>query len=45
MTKVQQILYSEYKQGFSIEQIAAKYALVPAYVERQINEIKDKYET
>ena len=42
MTRVQQIIYSEFKQGLTVEQIAFKYALIPAYVERQLAEIKDK---
>jgi len=38
MTKVQAMIYSEHKQGFTVEQIAARYALIPAYVERELAE-------
>jgi len=36
MTKVQSVIYSEYKFGFTIEQIAKKYALIPKYVHNQL---------
>ena len=36
MTKVQSVIYSEYKLGFTVEQIASKYALIPKYVHNQL---------
>lgn len=42
LTKVQQVIHSEYLEGLTCEQIASKYALIPIYVERQLKEVEDK---
>ena len=42
LTKVQEMISVEIKNGLNVDQISKKYSIIPAYIEREIKKIEDK---